>query len=204
MSASRLASAAALALAGVLAACDPNGSGRVDATFSPVQCPPGTTNDALEDYGWDAGYFATTRFYDVLILYVQQYRAERNESDSVGIRLELDDLVRAGQLVSDGIYYQPTAYPFVVAVGNTSTTAQVNLHLYDSCPRLPGYAALSGEVSFDTFRIRVDGEKTGQNEEVVGQVRTASLGYPEAPAPIGTLEASFDFFPPTRTLAEPK
>jgi hypothetical protein len=61
---------------------------------------------------------------------------------------------------------------------------------------------VSGEVVFERFEVRVDGEDTGDGERLAGGVSTASISYTGAPALVGEVEARFDFEPPRRPLRE--
>lgn len=184
-------------------ACDPNGLGRVDASFAMPECPPGTEADALKDYGWDAGYLSTDRFFEIVTINVQEFNVDITETDSVGIQLDLEGLVQAGLLQRDGAFYSPTAIPLVIPVGSGRDQAEVLLSLYRSCERFPGYpAAAAGEVRFDSFRFRIDGADTGDDEVVIGRFDAVPLTYAQAPAPIATVTASFDFRPPNRPLRE--
>ena len=184
------------------AACSPNGTGFVEAQFEPAECPPGTRLEKLGNYGWDAGYFATERFFEVLIINVQEFNVDIFETDSVGIRLDLEGLEQAGRIVRDGRFFAPAQTPMIISVGDSRADAQVLLSLFQTCERLPGFSAVAGEVHFDEFRIRVDGSDSGKDERLIGRILDTQLSYPQAPEPIAQLEAAFDFRPPRRPLRE--
>lgn len=191
-----------LGLTSLCLACEPNGLGRVDASFTTAECPPGREEGALQDYGWDAGYLVTDRFREIVNINVLEFRGRILDTDSVGIRLDLEGLEQAGMLARDGEFYTPIAPPLVVPVGDGRAQAQVLLSLFRSCERFPGYSAVGGEVRFDELRLRLDGADTGDGERLVGRVDAAPLSYTQAPAPIGTVTATFDFEPPERPLQE--
>lgn len=186
---------------GLLVACDANGLGRVDARFFRAECPPDVEESGLRNFGFDAGYLSTDRFRNVLILNVQEYNVDILETDSMGARIDLEGLERAGLLSRAGAFFVPTAPPLRVPVGTTRTDAQVILSLYRTCERFPGYSAVNGEVVFDDLRIRIDGEDTGDAERLAGRM-TGTLSYVDAPSPIATATATFDFSPPSRPLRE--
>ncbi|MBX2812625.1 MAG: hypothetical protein KTR25_12485 [Myxococcales bacterium] len=189
-------------LALTLVACESSGEGLVSAEFSLTECPPGTDNSELENYSWKADYLVTERYFETLIINIQEFSVDVFETDSLGIRLDLEGLEIDGKLVRDGQFFRPRSVPLRVSVGDERNESQVILSLYQTCVRLPGYSAIEGMVVFDEFRIRIDGKKTGDDERLVGRVIDAQLSYAQAPAPIGILQASFDFEPPERPLRE--
>lgn len=204
-----------LFLAGLVvgAGCEPNGDGFVRADFSPPDCPPGERNEDLVAYSWEAQFLATDRYFEIVIIQVQRFRVDLFETDSVGIRLDLEGLERSGLLVREGRFYRPAMTPLTIPIEGPDEVAasegleardqaQVVLSLFGTCERFPGYTAVSGSVVFDELRLRIDGSETGDNERLIGRVETASLSYEQAPAPIGVLEATFAFDPPERPLRE--
>lgn len=184
--------------------CAPNGDGQVSANFDPAECPPGTENSELRDYGWDAQYLATERYFQALIINIQKYRVDIFETDSLGIRLDIEGLESAGLITRDGQYYRLVDSPVEIEIGPERDQSQVILSLFRTCSDLPGFSAVSGRVIFDEFRIRIDGENTGDRERLVGRVLDGQLSYSQAPAPIASFTASFDFEPPYRPLRESK
>ncbi|MEL6188864.1 MAG: hypothetical protein AAFU79_29945, partial [Myxococcota bacterium] len=116
-------------------------------------------------------------------------------------RIDLEGLERANLLVRDGAFFVPAALPLRVPVGDDRSEAQVLLSLYRTCERFPGYSAVSGAVIFDAMRIRIDGEDTGDGERLAGRM-SGTLSYVDAPSPIATATATFDFEPPSRPLRE--
>lgn len=193
---------ALLAVLALAAGCSPNGDGRVDADFSVPECPPGSTLSDLEDYGWDAGYLATERYYDDLIVQVQQYNVDITETDSVSFRLELDGLEEAGQLQRRGDFFELASPPLRLPIGRGPDDIQVVLGMYRLCERLPNYPAISGTLVLDRLDLRIDGEDTGDGEWIIGRVETASVALPTETDPVAMLSASFDFEPPKRPLRE--
>lgn len=185
-----------------LGACGPNGEGRVDAVFDPPECPPGETEDTLRDYGFEPQFYATDRFFEVVLIQVQRFRVDIFETDAVGVRLDLEGLERAGRLQRAGTFYEPTQAPLTLAIGAARDQAEVLLSLFRTCERFPGYSAVSGQVVFDALRLRLDGTDTGDNERIAGRVVDAQLSFDQAPAPIAVLNATFDFEPPRRPLRE--
>lgn len=190
-----------LVMAALAGACGPDGTGRVDANFFRSECPPGMNNDDLDNYGWDAGGLTTDRFEAALTVNITEFNVDILETDGVGIRLDLVALSEAQLLPVRGDFFELTG-PLTVAIGPNRDQAQVILSLYQTCPRLPGYSAVSGNVRLERLKIRRDGEDTGRDEVLAGQVLDAVLSYAQAPSPVGLLEVSFDFEPPVNSLRE--
>lgn len=207
MSPARVIALAASSMLASAVGCAPNGEGRVDVRFVRPECPPGTTLDALRGYGWDAGYFATERFGDDLIVQIQRHNVDIVEGDSVSFRLELEDLRERGVLERRGDFFRLTASPTPLSLGfrrsGPSEAIELLLGVYSICERFPDYVARAGTLELDALAIRIDGADTGEGERVAGRVRTATLtAWSRPEATFGVLDASFDFEPPRRPLRE--
>jgi hypothetical protein len=184
-------------------ACNgPNGAGRVQAHFFKNECGPGDPKD-LANYSFDAGWLATERYGAMLVIQIQQYKAELEESDGLSIRLDLKRMMTLGIFATDPRTSQIVrADPTRAAVVATSTLAgdvNVALSLFTTCPNFPTSFARAGVLSLDKVTIAADPTNSGENERLGGTV-TATLSRANEDGPVGTLQAVFDFSPPRRPL----
>src|SRR5689334_17229181 len=102
---SRVSSPRRIALLGALlaaaTACQgPDGSGRVVAHFTTLECKGGDAAD-LAGYGFDAQYLATDRFSGTLLISILKYRVNIEETDGLVIRLSLKRLLAQKALTVD-------------------------------------------------------------------------------------------------------
>lgn len=195
----------ALCLAAVGSACSgPNGFAHIEGELALdgcVQEKPRT----FGPYGFDAGYLATERFAGVLLIYMQKYPSEIEETDGLTVRVDLDDLMDRGLLVRDQgraqIVRADPAKPLVVRTSTAPSDANVSLSLFSTCAGFPTSYAIAGRLTFDKLTLAADPKDTGDDERLGGTL-TATIGRASSHAPVGNLRATFDFAPPTRPLTD--
>ncbi len=187
--------AAALA---VLCACDGRlEEGRVDAQFSPAECPPGEPKEKLRDFGFDPNRLQTQRFGEVVILQILQHRAVQEEVDNLSVRIDMQPLLDQGLMEVRGDFYELTQSPIMVSL--SSTTADLALNLYSTCPDRPNATSTDGQVTLQNFRIAVVDSDTGEQELITGSV-SATVEMRARTTVTAQVQASFDFAPPRSSL----
>lgn len=198
----RLPFIALAALAVASSACEgAAGTGVVRAAFKENNCKPGTDRD-LANYEYRAQYLATERFSGILQIYIQKYRVDVEETDSLVIRFSVDELLRDGTLAikDEQIVRADSNSPIVIRTSTLSGDANASLSLFGTCPEFPTHFG-TGLLKFEEFTLALEPMDTGTNELLVGTL-TATLTRNNAREPVGTMEAIFDFAPPRRPLTD--
>ncbi|MEQ8564996.1 MAG: hypothetical protein RMA76_08825 [Deltaproteobacteria bacterium] len=185
----------------LLAGCSGlNGGGSVSAEFFVEDCPPGTDKQ-IEDYGYDAAWLATERYSGVVIVQVQEYRVRIEETDSVAVRIGMDDLIESGDLVVDEerervLLADPAGLTLPLAFGEGRANA--TLSLFQTCANFPTLHATSGTLRITDFDLALDAEDTGSDEHIAGSLTATIARSDDLMVPAGTMVSDFDFEPPSR------
>ncbi len=183
----------------------PQGSGQVEVNFFEGSCLSDDPDPEPSVVRFDASYLATQRFAGILVIQVQEFRVNLEETDGLLIRLNIDHLLEEGQLVVDErrshIVRSDPAVPLELPVGSGPGQADVSFSLFQTCADFPTSHGASGALSLRNITLAEDAVDTGENERITGTV-TATLSRADLKGPAGTLRADFDFAPPRRPLLD--
>lgn len=175
------------------------GGGSVEATFFVEDCPPGTERN-LDDYGYEADWLATERYAGVVIVQVMEYRVRIEETDSVAVRIAVDDLIESGDLeLKDArvVLSNPgTAVTLPLSFGEGRANATISL--FQTCPNFPTLHATSGTLTITDFDLAVEPEDTGEEEHIAGSLTATVARSDDLATPAGVMASEFDFEPPAR------
>ncbi len=193
-----VASLASLALVGCSGL---TGGGSVSADFFVDDCPPGTDRN-LDDYGYEADWLATERYAGVVIIQIMEYRVRIEETDSVAVRVGLDELIEAGTLqYADGetrIVLTDPSTPLTLPLSFGEGRANATISLFQTCPNFPTLHATSGTLTITDFDLAVDAEDTGIDEHVAGSLTATVARSDDLMTAAGLVTSDFDFEPPKR------
>lgn len=161
--------------------------------------------EAPSELAFEAGYLSTERYSSSLLISIQQYAVEVEETDGLVIRFPLGVLLESGALVVDPARSQivraDPSRPLVVRTSTHPNDANAVLSLFQTCPEFPASRAVDGELTLDKLTLAAEPEDTGQGERLGGVLR-ATMGRASSRSTIGTVDAIFDFAPPRRPLTD--